>query len=64
MPVAVHGHADAVQERAERDDDLGVVIVEAVVADERRARRRASSAGAGASARCSRRSGCAPRSGR
>jgi hypothetical protein len=32
VPVAMHGHAHAVQEGAERDDDLGVLLVEAVVA--------------------------------
>ena len=36
MAVAVHRHPDAVQERAERDDDLGVVLAHPVVADDRR----------------------------
>ena len=32
----MHGHADAVRERRERDDDLGVVVRHPVVADHRR----------------------------
>ena len=36
VAVAVDRHADAVQERAEHDDDLGVVLLEPVVADEAR----------------------------
>ena len=36
VPLAVHGHADAVQQRAEDDDDLGVVARHPVVAHERR----------------------------
>ena len=36
VAVAVHGHADAVQERAEHDHDLGVLALHAVVGDHRR----------------------------
>jgi hypothetical protein len=36
VPVARDGHADAVQQRAERDDYLGVVALVAVVAHHRR----------------------------
>ena len=36
VPVSVHGHAHAVQETPEADDHLGVVSLEAVVADHRR----------------------------
>jgi hypothetical protein len=53
VPLAVDRHADVVQERAEDDDDLGVVVRHAEVADDRRLDVRAWSAGAGASARCS-----------
>ena len=35
VTLAVDGHADAVQQRSERDGDLGVVGLESVVADER-----------------------------
>ena len=36
VPLAVDGHADAVQQRTEHDHDLGVVALEAVVRDHRR----------------------------
>ena len=36
VAVAVHRHADAVRERRQRDDDLGVLVRHAVVGDHRR----------------------------
>jgi hypothetical protein len=36
VPVAVDGHADAVQQRPEQHDDLGVLLLHVVVLDHRR----------------------------
>ena len=36
VAAPVHGHADAVRERCEDDDDLGVLVLHAVVAHDRR----------------------------